>query len=431
MRTLATLRRLRGVTVPLAPPTQSMLVRSSRLSDGGSERMAGIPRAELEASSSSVEGGGAEDVKDRRPRRMPSGPNDEGGVGVGVEVGRGAFVADAFRNLPQAAPSSYSPQVPLCERVAGWTSARAAVRAFYDEARRIIREEVQDSLSVDGGPTRSDLELELEYFMEDAVVGWREGREGQGVETSSLCSLRMELDDLRALWGLRVEKRLPLQYLIHSAFWRDMVLSVGQGVLIPRPETELMIDYVLEAVDSSPRLGRGLWADLGTGSGALAVGVARALPLVPTVYAADVAPEPLAYVSFNAQRYGVGHRVRPIESNWFEGLRRAGVSAGSLAGIVSNPPYIPSSTCETLQAEVKGHEPVLALDGGAELAVDCLVPICKGAADMLTEGGFLALETNGGEQAQYILDLLREYGFREVAIRRDLRSVDRFVTAIR
>ncbi len=236
---------------------------------------------------------------------------------------------------------------------------------------------------------------------------------------------------MRALWGLRVKERIPLQYLTHSAFWRDMVLSVGKGVLIPRPETELMIDFVLEAVEASPSLGRGLWADLGTGSGALAVGVARALPEVPSVYAADVAPEPLAYVSFNARRYGVGHRVRPIESNWFEGLCRAGVDAGSLAGIVSNPPYIPSSTCETLQAEVKDHEPVLALDGGGKLAVDCLVPICKGAANLLVEGGFLALETNGGAQAQYILDLLREYGFREVAIRRDLRDVDRFVTAMR
>lgn len=326
--------------------------------------------------------------------------------------------------------------MPLCERMAEWTSASADVCAFYDEARRVIREELKDSMSADGGPTRSDLELELEYLMEDAVVGWQgrrqdsgeDSRDGQG---SAPCSMRMGLDDLRSVWGLRVKKRLPLQYITHSAFWRDMVLSVGRGVLIPRPETELMIDFVLEAAEASPRLGRGLWADLGTGSGALALGVARALLEVPTVYAVDVAPEPLAYVSFNAQRYGVGHRVRPIESNWFEGLRHAGIAAGSLAGVVSNPPYIPSPTCQMLQTEVKDHEPVLALDGGGKLAVDCLVPICEGAAEMLVKGGFLALETNGGEQAQYIVDLLRAFEFREVTIRRDLRDVDRFVTAIR
>ena len=351
------------------------------------------------------------------------------------QVARGAPVTRAIQKLFGGRPSPSSPQVPLCERVAGWTSARADVRAFYDESRRIIREELHDCLSADGGPTRSDLELELEYFMEDAVVGWRDWRVESGADPrdgqgSASCSLRMRLDDLRALWGLRVENRLPLQYLTHSAFWRDMVLSVGKGVLIPRPETELMVDFALEAVKASPSVGRGLWADLGTGSGALAVGVARALPEVPVVYAADVAPDPLVYASFNAQRYGVGHRVRPIESNWFEGLRHAGIAPGSLAGIVSNPPYIPSPTCVTLQAEVKDHEPALALDGGDNLAVDCLVPICEGAAKMLVGGGFLALETNGGEQAQYILDLLRGHGFREVAIRPDLRRVDRFVTAI-
>ena len=241
-----------------------------------------------------------------------------------------------------------------------------------------------------------DLELELEYLMEDAVVGWQgrrqdsgeDSRDGQG---SAPCSMRMGLDDLRSVWGLRVKKRLPLQYISHSAFWRDMVLSVGRGVLIPRPETELMIDFVLEAAEASPRLGRGLWADLGTGSGALALGVARALLEVPTVYAVDVAPEPLAYVSFNAQRYGVGHRVRPIESNWFEGLRHAGIAAGSLAGVVSNPPYIPDDEWDAVEPNVKDHEPALALRGGAD-GLDLVRPILEGAAPRLRQGGLLLVE---------------------------------------
>ena len=339
------------------------------------------------------------------------------------------------------------------------------MRAFYDEARRVIRDELKDTLSCDGGPRRSDLELELEYIMEDAVVGWRDWRDAidlrdedrthcqndskdlvrekigetarnrssaiDGPRTTVPCALRMGLEELRALWELRVEERVPLQYLTNASFWRDMIISVGPGVLIPRPETELMVDFVAEAVQANAMLGRGAWADLGTGSGALAVGLARQLPNVSEVYAADIAPAPLAYVAFNAERYGVAHRVRPIKSNWYEGLRRAGLSSGSLSGIVSNPPYIPSPTCETLQAEVKDHEPVLALDGGSKLAVDCLVPICEGAADILVKGGFLALETNGGEQAHWIVELLRGYGFREVTIRRDLSGVDRFVTAIR
>lgn len=318
--------------------------------------------------------------------------------------------------------------MPLCERPPNEKAAQEDVRAFYEEARRAIRHDLKDGLGADGGPTMAELELELEYVMEDAVVGWK----GSGEDDGALFAMRMALGDVRDLWHERVSRRLPLQYLTSSAFWRDMVLSVGPGVLIPRPETELMVDFVLEAVEANPSLGRGVWADLGTGSGALAVGVARALPGAGTVYAADIADEPLAYVAYNAARYDVGDRVRPIRSDWFDGLARElreNAASTKLAGVVSNPPYIPSPTCATLQAEVKDHEPVLALDGGGALAVDCLVPICRGAAEMLVEGGFLALETNGGEQAHWIVEFLEEHGFTNVRIRRDLRRVDRFVTA--
>ena len=71
---------------------------------------------------------------------------------------------------------------------------------------------------------------------------------------------------------------MPLAYLTHSAHWRDMVLAVGPGVLIPRPETELVLDLVAAALEKRPELGRGHWLDLGTGSGALAVGLASTLP---------------------------------------------------------------------------------------------------------------------------------------------------------
>ena len=341
------------------------------------------------------------------------------------------------RLLVESSPSAREPQVPLCERAPNlnWAATHADVRAFYDEARRAIRHDLQDRLSADGGPTMAELELELEYVMEDAVVGWKsdihdKNENNDTIDNSTEYKMRMALGDVRTLWDTRIRRRIPLQYLTHSAFWRDMVLSVGPGVLIPRPETELMVDFVLEAVDGNPSLGRGVWADLGTGSGALAVGVARALPEAPLVYAADIAAEPLAYAAYNAARYAVGDRVRPIESDWFDGLRGC-LSHGSLSGIVSNPPYIPSTTCETLQAEVKDHEPTLALDGDRALAVDCLVPICRGAAEMLVEGGFLALETNGGEQAHWIVELLKGYGFSDARIRRDLRGVDRFVSATR
>lgn len=224
--------------------------------------------------------------------------------------------------------------------------------------------------------------------------------------------------------------RVPLQYLTCSAFWRDMVLSVGPGVLIPRPETELMIDFVQDVAESHPRLASGEWVDLGTGSGALAVGMARAMPSVARVIATDLAPEPLRYASFNATRYNVSDKVQPMESNWFQGLRQAGVS--NVAGILSNPPYIPAEDVSALQAEVALHEPRLALDGGKDLAIDSLMPICRGAAEILQPGGFIGLETCGGEQAHYVSHILEHLSvFDHITIRRDLRGVDRFITAFK
>lgn len=211
---------------------------------------------------------------------------------------------------------------------------------------------------------------------------------------------------------------------------------MGPGVLIPRPETELIIDFVLEAVAERPHLAQGAWADLGTGSGALAIGVARALPEAPAVWAVDLAPEPVAHAKFNARRCGVDRQVHVVQGSWYEPLLSSGV--GSLAGIVSNPPYIAQEELEGLQAEVGMHEPRLALSGGDGLGVDCLLPICLGAVQLLQSGGFLALETVGGEQAEYVAHLLRHLkeggevpAFEEVMVRRDLRGVGRFVTASR
>jgi release factor glutamine methyltransferase len=246
-----------------------------------------------------------------------------------------------------------------------------------------------------------------------------------------------------ALWRRRLVGREPLQYLTSTAFWRDMVLSVGPGVLIPRPETELIVDFALDAAAARPQLGRGAWADLGTGSGALALGIARALPAAPAVWAVDLAAEPVAHAAANAARAGVGHRVRVVRGSWFEPLLAAGMT--SLAGIVSNPPYIASADMAGLQAEVGRHEPALALDGGGGLGIDSLMKVCLGAAALLQGGGFLALETAGGEQAEYIADVLRRMrdpggggggggegrAFEEVQVRQDLRAVGRFVTATR
>lgn len=246
------------------------------------------------------------------------------------------------------------------------------------------------------------------------------------------------------LWQKRLRERVPLQYVTSTVFWRDLILSVGPGVLIPRPETELMVDFALEAVKDNGDLVKYPWADLGTGSGALAIGLAKSVPEIPVVWAVDVSTKALEYVKFNARLAGQEERVRTCQGSWFEPLYST--HAGELAGIVSNPPYIPSEQMQDLQAEVGLHEPWNALEGGQGLGVDALVPICTGAMDMLRPAGILILETAGGEQAAYVAQLLLHFrlhqfdqdgsdvevlAFDQVRIRKDLRGVDRFVTAIR
>lgn len=210
-----------------------------------------------------------------------------------------------------------------------------------------------------------------------------------------------------------------------------------------------MIDFVKEIIHESPHLACGEWADMGTGSGALAIGIARAVPAVRRVWAVDLAEEPALHAAFNAERLGVDDKVRVVRGSWYEPLEAAGVR--TLCGIVSNPPYISQDELHGLQAEVGLHEPQLALSGGDGLGVDALIPICLGAVRFLQPGGFLALETAGGEQAEYIAHLLShlterhargvEYdgndddeeslAFSEVMIKRDLRGVDRFVVAVK
>eukprot|EP00878_Enallax_costatus_P033957 GHUV01037549.1.p1 GENE.GHUV01037549.1~~GHUV01037549.1.p1 ORF type:complete len:302 (+),score=68.24 GHUV01037549.1:1074-1979(+) len=206
--------------------------------------------------------------------------------------------------------------------------------------------------------------------------------------------LRAPVQQLEQLWKLRLQDRVPFQYLIHTAHWRDLILSVGPGILVPRPETELMIDLAATAIAANSDLAAAPWADLGTGSGAIAVGLAKLLlqqsglnavgkqhagdngpphrqPQVtlPKVLAVDLSPTAVAYAAANAERCGVRNTVEVLQGSWFEPLQQ---QKGFLGGILSNPPYIPRVQMEGLQAEVGRHEPWNALDGGPQAGLDSL-----------------------------------------------------------
>ena len=342
--------------------------------------------------------------------------------------------------------------VPLCERLphgeVPYTQLQAWVASARDAVHVLGPQALQTGGSAEASASGADLLLELDWLLCDAVCAWREGphgewrtgadvwrslrRSGGGESSQAQVQLRCSLEHLAAAWHSRLHDRVPFQYLVACQHWHDITLAVGPGILNPRPETEALVQLAAGALAASPRLGTGHWADVGTGSGALAVSVARLLQQqAPPVAAMDISPVALAYATFNARRLGVGHRVETHLGCWLQPLL-ALRGPSCLDGIVSNPPYVPRQRIATLQPEVALHEPHLALDGGPGDGSDALVDLIGELATALRPGGFVALETDGRPQAEAVARHLGDTGaFERVAVTQDCFGVHRFVSAWR
>ncbi|MGC1309705.1 MAG: peptide chain release factor N(5)-glutamine methyltransferase [Phormidesmis sp.] len=238
---------------------------------------------------------------------------------------------------------------------------------------------------------------------------------------------QLSLAALTEKWQQRVTRRVPVQYLIGETAWRDFSLMVSPDVLIPRPETELMIDVAQQLVQQSPssaQLQSGHWADLGTGSGAIALGLAQQFPTA-TIHATDISLQAIAIAQQNAQRYHLETRITFHNGNWLIPLNHL---RGQLCAIISNPPYIPSQTVLTLQPEVADHEPHLALDGGLD-GLDFIKTLITESPDYLIPGGIWLTELMAG-QAETVAHLLQQQGsYTHITLHRDLSAIDRFVSA--
>ncbi|MBF2026573.1 MAG: peptide chain release factor N(5)-glutamine methyltransferase [Oscillatoriales cyanobacterium C42_A2020_001] len=236
---------------------------------------------------------------------------------------------------------------------------------------------------------------------------------------------------LESLWQQRLIQRVPVQYLVGQVSWREFILRVSPAVLIPRPETELMVDLALElsgvrSQKSEVRGGEEAWADLGTGSGAIALGLATAFPDA-TIHAVDTSAEALAIAEANAATYHLTERIQFYQGNWLEPLTHL---KGQLSGIVSNPPYIPSQQVLELQPEVTQHEPHLALDGGTD-GLDCIRHLVATAPEYLRSGGVWLVEMMAG-QADSVAALLEANGqYCDIQIHSDLAGIQRFASAYR
>ncbi len=244
-------------------------------------------------------------------------------------------------------------------------------------------------------------------------------------DLSSL-KLSVSLSELTELWDLRLHDRVPVQYLLGRVEWRNFSLVVSAGVLIPRPETELMIDIALEASRLQTNLSSCDWVDLGTGSGAIALGLAEVFPQ-GLIHAVDVSAEGLAIASLNCENLGFTHRIKFYQGRWWEPLAHL---KGKVRGMLSNPPYIPSEVISTLQPEVAHHEPLLALDGGDD-GLDCIRYLVETAPDYLQSGGLWLIEMMAGQGEDVAKLLYNQGSYGQIKILSDLAGFDRFAIAYR
>ena len=227
----------------------------------------------------------------------------------------------------------------------------------------------------------------------------------------------------------RRSAREPGQYISGTQGFYGLDFNVGPGVLIPRPETEGLIDLVLK--NSLSKAKRPYVLDLGTGSGCIAVTLAYLLPGARVV-ATDISGAALRVASGNAVKHGVRDRVDFIRSDLFCALGAGGEREGFdiFDIIVSNPPYVTTDEFNALEPEVRVHEPSVALIGGED-GFDFYRRIAIEAPLYLKSGGLLALEAGYG-QAEEISSLLNKGGaFTSTGVVQDLFGVDRILWAVK
>jgi release factor glutamine methyltransferase len=244
----------------------------------------------------------------------------------------------------------------------------------------------------------------------------------ESIEDDRSIDISIPLNRLSALWIDRVEQRKPVQYLVGKTFWRDFELVVSPLVLIPRPETESMIDIALAASNSVQQ--QGIWVDLGTGSGAIAIGLAKTLPEAK-IFAVDTSTAVLDIAKVNAAKLNVLDQIHFSTGSWWSSLEQL---KGKVSVMISNPPYIPSAEVLRLQPEVVQHEPHLALDGGVD-GLDAIRVLVATAPEYLQSGGIWLVEMMAG-QGSVVVDLLTQQGsYTDIKIIDDLAGLDRFVLA--
>lgn len=225
----------------------------------------------------------------------------------------------------------------------------------------------------------------------------------------------------------RIKRRIkhePIQYILGEwEFW-SVPIRVDSRVLIPRPETELLIEQILHLADTQKISEDGSFLDLCTGSGAIACVLAKEFPEA-CITATDLSVQALEVAQQNAHHLGLSSRIQ-----WHQGDLFAPLSEQQFSAILSNPPYISTTDMQTLQPEVRLYEPPLALDGG-DTGLDLIERILRDIHKHLLPGGWLLMEF-GASQGSTVRQLAQqtEY-FQSIEILKDYARRDRILVAQR
>ena len=234
--------------------------------------------------------------------------------------------------------------------------------------------------------------------------------------------------DQAAAYARLIERRsdgVPTQYLTgRQEFW-GLEFEVGPGVLVPRPETEHVVEVALARVGSRRQEPLRI-ADVGTGSGCIAIALAHELPKAEIV-ATDISSVALDYARRNAERHQVAHRIQFHKANLLELADGTGRAGKFFDLIVSNPPYIGRDEAANLPREVREHEPAEALFAGDQ-GFDLYAPLIQQAARTLSSIGIFVAEIghNGGE---HVASLLSVPPWSNLMVTRDLAGIERVISA--
>ena len=226
-----------------------------------------------------------------------------------------------------------------------------------------------------------------------------------------------ELVPLREKVRRRVDGE-PLQYLLGSWDFFGRAFRTDQRALIPRPETEILVEIALKVIRAQPS-SRNRLLDIGTGSGVLAITLALECSSL-SIVGSDVSPLALNLARENAEEQGLERRIEWIESDLLKSV------TGPFDFLVANLPYIPTAELPKLASEVQ-RDPQIALDGGPD-GLSVIRRLVQDAPNVLTGGAFVILEV-GFDQADRVADLMTAQKFRDISVENDYQGVRRFVTA--